>query len=530
MAFTILGFTVSWPLVGTLVAIIVGYEIWHMTYFKRKGIKGPTPYPVVGNSLDMFQGIHWTTQDYVKKYGNVFGMFMFSSPVFFISDLEMVKDITVKSFSKFMNHKTFVLKSRPFDKALTGLKDQHWKDVRNVITPTFSAVKMKQLSVLLNESSDTLVKNFGAIQEKDGKVKVFGLFEAFTMDGIAKCAFGIQVDSQNDPSDPFVTNAKDLMKNRFSLSTMIAVTFPRIGKIMDYYGVSTMSPKISSFFISVVDQAIAARKESGGSKMKDFLQLMLNAAQENKSEKEMIEEKPQDEKVEGDLHALIEDQDNKSYFDLKKSKKTTLTKDEIYGQAIIFFLAGYETINTTLGFLTYSLATNPEVQDKLIEEIDNETPTREDVGYNSIAKMSYLDNVVCEILRLYPAGVIVERQCNETHVCNGLTIPKDSQVMFPVFAIHRDPAIWPDPEKFDPERFTKENREGRHPLAWMPFGAGPRNCIGMRFALMEIKMATVRLLQKYRFETCPETQIPPKFAKMSLKPDDDLYLRVVERS
>eukprot|EP00057_Strongylocentrotus_purpuratus_P031817 XP_785761.3 PREDICTED: cytochrome P450 3A56 [Strongylocentrotus purpuratus] len=526
MAFTILGFTVSWPLVGTLVAIIVGYEIWHMTYFKRKGVKGPIPFPVVGHSIDLFQGIHWKTQEYVKKYGNVFGLFMLSSPVFVISDLEMVKDITVKSFSKFMNHKTFVLKSRPFDKVLTSLKDQHWKDVRNVITPSFSAVKMKQLSVLLNESSDTLVKNFGAIQRREGKVKVFDLFEAFTMDGIAKCGFGIQVDSQNDPSDPFVTNAKDLMKNTFSLKFLIAATFPGIGKIMDYYGVSTISPKIASFFLSVVDQAIAARKESGGSKMKDFLQLMLNAAQENKSEKE----KPQEEKVEGDLHALIEDQDNKSYFDLKKSKKTTLTKDEIYGQAIIFFLAGYATIHTTLGFVTYCLATNPEVQDKLIEEIDNETPTRDDVGYNSIAKMSYLDNVVCEILRLYPASVLVERQCNETHVCNGITIPKDSQVMFPVFAIHRDPALWPDPEKFDPERFTKENREGRHPLAWMPFGAGPRNCIGMRFALMEIKMATVRLLQKYRFETCPETPIPVKFAKMGLKPDDDLYLRVVERS
>ncbi|XP_063957974.1 cytochrome P450 3A9-like [Lytechinus pictus] len=453
---------------------------------------------------------------------------MFGTPALFISDLDMIKDITVKNFSKFMNHKQFVLKSRPFDKAVSALKDQHWKDVRNVVTPTFSAVKMKQLSGLLNESIDSLVENFGAIQKKDSKVKVFNLFEAFTMDGIAKCAFGLQVNSQNNPSDPFVTNAKELMKNRISLKVLVAGVFPTIGKVMDYFRVSALSYKVQQFFISVIDQTITARRENPSSKMKDFLQILMNAEQGYKSESEIKEEKLQEKKSEDDIHASVDEQENESYF--KKSKKTTLTRDEIYGQAMIFFLAGYETVNVTLGFLAYAMAANPDVQEKLIEEIDSLTPTRDDVSYTSIAKMPYLDNVVCETLRLYPAGIITERECNETHVCNGITINKGVQVMFPVFAIHRDPAIWPDPEKFDPDRFTKENREGRHPLAWFPFGFGPRNCIGMRFALMEMKMAIIRLLQKYRFETCPDTSIPPKFSKMSLKPDDDLYLCVVERS
>ncbi|XP_063957972.1 cytochrome P450 3A9-like [Lytechinus pictus] len=455
-------------------------------------------------------------------------MYMFGSPALFISDLDMIKDITVKNFSKFMNHKQFVLKSRPFDKAVSALRDQHWKDVRNVMTPTFSAVKMKQLSGLLNESIDTLVKNFGEIQKKDGKVKVFSLCEAFTMDGIAKCAFGLQVDSQNNPSDPFVTNARELMKKRISLKVMVAGTFPNIGKIMEYFRVSMLSAEIQKFFITVIDQTIAARRENPSSKMKDFLQILVNAEQGYKSENEIKEEKLQEKKAEDDIHASVDEQENESYF--KKSKKTTLTRDEIYGQAMIFFLAGYETINVTLGFLAYAMAANPDVQEKLIEEIDSLTPTRDDVSYTSIAKMPYLDNVVCETLRLYPAAVVIERECNETHVCNGITIPKGVQVIFPSFAIHRDPAIWPEPDKFNPDRFTKENREGRHPLAWLPFGFGPRNCIGMRFALMEMKMAIIRLLQKYRFETCPETPVPPKFAKMSLKPDDDMYLRIVERS
>ncbi|XP_072168352.1 cytochrome P450 3A6-like [Diadema setosum] len=464
-------------------------------------------------------------QECFSKYGKVFGLYVFRQPVIALSDPDMVREIAVKSFNNFPNHLSFVLKSRPFDKGLTGLKDQHWKDVRNVITPTFSAAKMKKMAGLINECCDYLVKNIGARQQKDDEVDVNSVFEAFTMDGIARCAFGLQVDSQSNPNDPFVTNAKTLMKGSiFNPRIMLAGIFPPIAHLMNFLDIGAFPKTLTNFFCDVVEKTIALRESNpGGEEKKDFLQLMMNAHQES-------EKVPEGKVAEDDVHSHLDDHHGYEIIAAKKNKDFKLTSEEILAQALFFFLAGYETTNTTLGFIAYSLATNPEVQDKLIQEVDAVTPDRDSVNYSSIAKMTYLDGVVCETLRLYPPAGVTDRYCKETFVHNGLTIPKGFQVLLAVYNIHHNPEYWPNPEVFDPERFSRENREGRHPFAWIPFGAGPRNCVGMRFALMEVKMATVRILQKYRIETGPNSQVPIKLGRRNVKPEEGIILSFVERA
>jgi cytochrome P450 len=121
--------------------------------------------------------------------------------------------------------------------------------------------------------------------------------------------------------------------------------------------------------------------------------------------------------------------------------------------------------------------------------------------------MKYMDMVIDETLRMYPPGTRLDRVASNDYEYNGLKIEKGQVIMVPIFALHHDPDVYPNPDVFDPERFNEENRKTRDNLAFIPFGAGPRNCIGMRFALMEIKMLLSTILSKYQIEKCDKTPV-----------------------
>lgn len=113
-----------------------------------------------------------------------------------------------------------------------------------------------------------------------------------------------------------------------------------------------------------------------------------------------------------------------------------------------------------------------------------------------------MDQIIDETLRLYPATFRLDRVANMDYEYNGMKIKKGMTVDVPIWALHHDPEIYPNPTKFDPERFNEENRNSRDSSAFLPFGSGPRNCVGMRFALIEIKYALTTILSKFYIEKC----------------------------
>ncbi|XP_077854287.1 cytochrome P450 3A7-like [Macaca mulatta] len=130
--------------------------------------------------------------------------------------------------------------------------------------------------------------------------------------------------------------------------------------------------------------------------------------------------------------------------------------------------------------------------------------------YDTVLQMEYLDMVVNETLRLFPVAMRLERVCKKDVEINGMFIPKGVVVMIPTYILHHDPKHWTEPEKFLPERFSEKNKDNIDPYIYTPFGGGPRNCIGMRFALLNMKLALTRVLQNFSFKPCKETQIPLK--------------------
>uniref|UniRef100_A0A8W8NXU4 Uncharacterized protein n=1 Tax=Magallana gigas TaxID=29159 RepID=A0A8W8NXU4_MAGGI len=327
---------------------------------------------------------------------------------------------------------------------------------------------------------------------------------------------------------------------------------------------------------------------SGKMRMKpvDLLQLMLNTHHDTG-----VDESENIHSFEGDGNPW---------------KTRSLTMDEIVGNSILFLLVGYDTTSNALAFTAYNLATHPECQEKLIEEIDA-ILGKEPPNYDNVQNLEYLERVFCETLRLYPSAcrthrlaerdIVIEeytvpkgtdisfpiysihrdprfwenptrfdpescigmrlaqvemqlaivsilqhyrfKTCEETEVSKearplmirltldtlagvthrlaerdivieGYTVPKGIDISFPIYSIHRDPRFWENPTRFDPERFTPENKAKRHPYAYLPFGHGPRSCIGMRLAQVEMRLAIVSILQHYRFKTCEETEVSKK--------------------
>jgi len=160
-------------------------------------------------------------------------------------------------------------------------------------------------------------------------------------------------------------------------------------------------------------------------------------------------------------------------------------------------LAGHETTGVALSWMSHCIDENPDVERKLLEEeksiLGGRTPELADVRTLEYTKM-----VVDETLRLYPPAWIIGRQTLNEDSFGGYHIPPKTNCLIPVTYIHRNEKYWPEPERFIPERFSKENSKGRHKFVYFPFGGGPRLCIGNNFALMEMQLVIPMILREFK--------------------------------
>lgn len=175
-----------------------------------------------------------------------------------------------------------------------------------------------------------------------------------------------------------------------------------------------------------------------------------------------------------------------------------------------------------MSFMAHELAINPDIQKQLREEVDE---VREQLGnkpvtYEALQNMKYLDMVVSETLRKWPPVIAIDRHCTKSYVMETsegkkVQLNPGDGLWFPIHSLHHDPQYYPNPGKFDPERFSEENKGNINPNTYLPFGIGPRNCIGSRFALMEAKAIYFHLLSSFIIEPSPKTQNPIKLKNES---------------
>ncbi|GFG30951.1 hypothetical protein Cfor_07734, partial [Coptotermes formosanus] len=213
-----------------------------------------------------------------------------------------------------------------------------------------------------------------------------------------------------------------------------------------------------------------------------------------------------------------------------------LQDEDIIAQAVLFFLAGFDTASTLLCFASHELAVHLDVQTRLQEEIDE--TLQENGGkftYEALHDMKYLDMVVNETLRLYPPVAAVDRICVQPYTLKSdppMEVHPGEVLFIPIVALHHDPKYYPDPERFDPERFSDDNKHNINPLTYLPFGIGPRSCIGNRFALMEAKLALAYLLSRFSVKVVAKTPIPIKIVQkgFNMSIDGGFWLGLEKRT
>uniref|UniRef100_A0A8K9XHG1 Thromboxane-A synthase n=1 Tax=Oncorhynchus mykiss TaxID=8022 RepID=A0A8K9XHG1_ONCMY len=441
-----------------------------------------------------------------KSKSKVCGYYLGRRPVVVVADPDMLRQIMVKDFSTFPNRMMIRAATKPMSDCLLMLRNKHWKRVRSILTPSISATKMKEMGPLINMTMDTLLTNLlGHVQSAES-FDIHRCFGCFTMDVIASVAFGTQVDSQKDPDDPFVHHAQKFFSFSFFRPIMfVFVAFPFLAPLARVIP-NKRRDEMNNFFINCIQKIIRQRDEQPvEERRRDFLQLMLDT----RSTKECVSLEHFDvvnhadelahthhSGEQGNGGAGSHESPNRRSV---QTQKRMMSEDEIVGQASVFFLAGYETSSNTLVFTCYLLALHPELivwyQSKY-----NDSP-----DYTNVQDLKYLDMDISEALRLYPPGL--PGDVDEDCMVNGQFLPKGATLEIPAGYLHYDPENWAEPEKFITDRFTAEAKASRHPFVYLPFGAGPRSCMGMRLAQLEIKMALVHVFRKFNIVASTDTKV-----------------------
>nr|WKF24607.1 cytochrome P450 6DE2 [Dendroctonus mexicanus] len=475
----------------SLVTLYCVYSKWKFQYWKRKGVPQLNPTLFFGDTLPLVRGLalkefHLELYQKFKAAGaKCAGIYNAHMPELVPIDMGLLKDILVKEYSSFSSHGVFYHENNILTSHLFNIEGQTWKERRTKLTPVFTSAKMKQMFDTVASKTPGLIRLVGVSADRKEPADIKEIVSRFTTDVISGAAFGLDCKSLYEPDNMFRAIGREAFIPNV-LKLYVEYLFPR--KFLGGVGYQTFSRRIVNYFSKVVNETIEYR-EKNNVQRNDFMQLMLQLKQHG---------------------SLVKDDGS---VDVKKTGPS-ITNREILSEAFLMFLAGHETSSSTSTFALFALAQNQDIQEKLRAEI-NEVLEKHDgkLGYDALMQMEYLDKVVRETLRKYPIVPVIPRRCTKDFKIKNtdIVIEKGTRLYIPVIGVHLDPEYYPDPERFDPERFSPENKAKRPDIAWMPFGEGPRQCLGMRFGLLQSKVALASLLQTFKF-TLNKAMRPPYIA------------------
>ncbi|KAJ8953891.1 hypothetical protein NQ318_019131 [Aromia moschata] len=502
-----------------LVAILVHfYMVKTYKFWKRQGVK-QRPFAwflddTWTNALrmespnDMFQRIY-------NYFSNVryFGIYQFAMPTLVVKDPTLIKQLAIKDFDHFEDHLQFMPEDVDplWGKNLFALQGKKkWHENRMLLSPAFTSSKLKMMFVLIREYAENLMEHLLKNDQNVYNVEAKYFFSRITNDLIATTSFGVAVDSFADPNNRFYLMGKKIT-NISSLRTTFVILgvlfFRRFFKLLK---MRFFEQDAANYFEELTNDIVKNREENG-SVRPDMINLMVQA--KNKSQ-------------EGEMGTK-----NESLTpELTSGRRSrNVTNEDIVAQAVIFFLGGFDSVSSLMCFMAYELAVNPEVQRKLRKEICN---TWDECGgtltYDELSKMKYMDMVISEALRKWPNFLFSDRVCTKDYTIEPespdeqpLHLKKGTLLMFPLYGIHHDPKYYPEPQRFDPERFNDENKQHINPYTYFPFGIGPRICLGSRFAIIETKAVFFYTLLNFEIVPLNETVIPVRASKkhFNLQPE-----------
>ncbi|GFN84342.1 cytochrome p450 [Plakobranchus ocellatus] len=456
----------------SLVTVPPTYGIQTHKFWKKVGVHGPSPVPFFGNIPELFDpavGFRAAARRWQELYGRVFGIYFFRKPVLVVTDPEVIKQILIKDFNVFVDR--FFVGEGKLQNPLLRLtvffaQGSTWRRLRKMMTPSFSGAKLRFLTSRVNKMARQLGDYLHNAAVEGRPLEAKWVFGAYILDISAAMTFGLDLDSLNNLEGPFTQHAKSLVTidRPIQIKLTLAGIFPALLPILQFFNIGYFKYSDVCFFRDNLKALVRERVKQGESR-DDFLQLFLEA--EFKATKE-----------------------DGSYDCCSK-----LSEDEIVAQALLFIIAGYDGSSGALQYLYYQLAKHQDVQTKILQEILEEVGEDQEPTYENCQNLSYTEAAIEETLRMYPPVLLLLRNCTKDTTLGEISVASGTGVIIPAYNVGRDPELFPNPDEFQPERFLGKSRLTVNPASFLPFGLGPRQCIGLRFAMLQIKVALVYTLR-----------------------------------
>ncbi|QLG62259.1 cytochrome P450 [Halorarum salinum] len=435
-------------------------------------VPGPDGLPVVGSFLDVRRDSFGFRERVARRHGGIARYSVLGTDVFLLTDPDLIERVLVHDNGKYVKGDLFQRQLGPvLGNGLLNSEGEFWRRQRHLVQPAFGPDRIAAYADMMTERTVDATSGW-----RDGDVRdVHGESMGLTLDVVATALMGVDIRDRTPAVGAALDDVMDASVG--SLTDLLPLWVPTPARQSVHEAVATLD--------RIVDGIIEEKRRDPGDDVVSALLRAENGAGEGMS----------DEQVRDEVKTLL--------------------------------LAGHETTALSLTFTYHLLARNPEIERRLLAELDDvldgDVPTLTDVE-----ELEYLDRVVTESMRLLPPVHGVLREPTEDVTLGGYRVPAGSPVSISQWVVHRDPDLYDDPLAFDPDRWTDDMRADLPALAYFPFSAGPRRCVGDRFAMLEAKLVLATILRRYRLEPVEPADLDLQ-ASITTRPTGPVRMRVRER-
>jgi len=442
----------------------------------------PSKNPFIGFAKELRADTTGTMYKYMREYGDVYRMPIIPFiKLLVVSSPTIAEHILVKNNRNYVKSVEYKAMKKVLGNGLVTSEGDFWRRQRRLAQPAFHRKRIANFAdTMVNCIEATLLK----LEKKTNQViDIHEFMMELTMDIVSRTVFGL--------------GENDLDYDRKVISEAVGIGNQHIDKLIHY-----------PFFWT--DKIPTRSNKAYWKADADLQKLIYGIIQKRRASNQNKDDL---------LGMLLEARDEET--------GKGMSEQQLYDELLTMFVAGHETTAVALTWLWYILKDEPESLAKLQEEVDtvlgDRLPTLED-----LPNLTYTKMVIQETMRLYPPAWTVGRKPLEDDTITDVTLPKGSNITIFVYGIHRNPNYWKNPQQFIPERFTKEAIAARPKYAYMPFGGGPRLCIGNSFAMMEMQLAVAMIAQRFQFKYASDKAVGTD-AFVTLRPKSEVWMTVQKR-
>ncbi|CAL5002390.1 unnamed protein product [Urochloa decumbens] len=428
----------------------------------------------------------------IQEHGKLSFTWFGTIPRITILDPKLAREIVSNKDGYFVKTKLVTSTVRLLFSGLAILDGEKWVKHRRIMNPAFHAEKLKgMLPAFSAACSDLIVRWENLLADSAGTIEidVSSDFQNFSGDVISRAAFGV---SYQEGRKIFLLQAEQLVRVTQTYRTSHIPGFSLL-PTKNNRRINAINKEMKTILMGIVEKRHEAMKN--GEPAKDDL-----------------------------LGMLLES--NMNYSDSDGKSMRGITIEEVMEECKLFYFAGTETTAVLLTYTMVVLCMHPEWLDRARDEV-LQVFGKNKPDLSGVSRLKVLTMVVYEVLRLYPPALFIHRRTHKQTEFGGVIYPADVMFTIPIMSIHRDPELWgQDAGEFNPRRFAEGvSKACKDPGAFIPFSWGPRICIAQNFALLEVKLATSMILQRFSFELSPEYVHAP-YNVMTLHPQHSVLVRM----